>query len=51
MPSGGDWPFDGGGGSFFLQCGMWTVDCIRIDDKLLCDRDIVLENLLSRAIV
>ena len=51
MPVGGDWQFNGGGGSFFLQCGTCTVDLVHIDDKLLCDRDVVVENVLARYVI
>ena len=40
-PVGSDWPFNGGGGSFFTQCGTCTVDCVRTDANLLFDRDVL----------
>ena len=40
---GGDCWFRGGGGC--------SVDCVHNDDKLLCARDVVVENVLTRAVV
>ena len=50
-PVGDDWPFDGNGESFVPQYCMGTVYCVRTDDKLLCARDVVVENVLKRALV
>ena len=30
---------------------MWTIDCVRIDDNLLCARDVVVEIVLAHAVV
>ena len=46
-PVGGDYPFDSGVGSLFLQCGTCTVDFVCTDEELLCARDVVKENLLA----
>ena len=45
---GGDWSFDCGGGSFVPQC---DVDCVNTNEKLLCARYFVVENVLARAFV
>ena len=38
---GGNWPSDGGGGSFVPQCGRCNIYCVCTDDKLLYARYVV----------
>ena len=47
----GDCPSDGDGGSFFMKRGTCTVYFVRIDDKILHARDVVVENVQARAVV
>ena len=49
MPVGNSWPFDVGGGSFILQCGMWYVDYGHTDDEGIFARDVVVETKLARS--
>ena len=49
MTVGGDWPFNGGGGTFGLEFGMCTVDDVCTNDKLLCARGVVIKTVLCIA--
>ena len=51
MPGGDDFPFGGDGGSFFPQCGVCAINCVRTDGKLLCAIYFVVDILLVHAVV
>ena len=51
MHIGNDWQFHSDGWLFVLQCGMYTVDCLRTNDKLLCVVDVIIKNLLAHDVV
>ena len=48
---GNNCPFGGDEGSFFLQCGVCTIDFVCTNDQLLCARYFVVENVLYHDVV
>ena len=34
-----------------MECGTGTGDCVRTDDKLLCARGVLVENLLACPVI
>ena len=48
---GDDWPYYGDVRFFILNFSACNVACVSTDDKLLCARDVVVENVLTYAFV